>query len=46
MIGRKYEAEGIARHGAKMVTAVSTVNVPKYLIIETLVPVLWHVVGL
>ncbi len=24
MVGRKYEAEGIAKHGAKMVTAVST----------------------
>ncbi|MBI2520497.1 MAG: methylcrotonoyl-CoA carboxylase [Bdellovibrio sp.] len=33
MIGRKYEAEGIARHGAKMVTAVSTVNVPKITLI-------------
>ena len=29
MVGRKYEAEGIARHGAKMVTAVSTTAVPK-----------------
>ncbi|MEM8754897.1 MAG: carboxyl transferase domain-containing protein, partial [Pseudomonadota bacterium] len=29
MVGRKYEAEGIARHGAKMVTAVATVQVPK-----------------
>ncbi len=33
MIGRKYEAEGIARNGAKMVTAVSTVNVPKITLI-------------
>ncbi|HMN77262.1 MAG TPA: carboxyl transferase domain-containing protein [Burkholderiaceae bacterium] len=33
MVGRKYEAEGIAKHGAKMVTAVSTVNVPKFTII-------------
>jgi 3-methylcrotonyl-CoA carboxylase beta subunit len=30
MVGRKYESEGIAKHGAKMVTAVSTVNVPKF----------------
>lgn len=29
MVGRKYENEGIARHGAKMVTAVSTAKVPK-----------------
>ena len=33
MIGRKYEAEGIARHGAKMVTAVATAQVPKFTII-------------
>ena len=33
MVGRKYENEGIARHGAKMVTAVATVNVPKFTII-------------
>jgi 3-methylcrotonyl-CoA carboxylase beta subunit len=29
MVGRKYESEGIARHGAKLVTAVATTNVPK-----------------
>ena len=29
MVGRKYESEGIARHGAKMVTAVATTRVPK-----------------
>ncbi|MFP4239896.1 MAG: carboxyl transferase domain-containing protein [Rhodosalinus sp.] len=29
MVGRKYENEGIARHGAKMVTAVATTRVPK-----------------
>ena len=29
MVGQKYENEGIARHGAKMVTAVSTTAVPK-----------------
>jgi 3-methylcrotonyl-CoA carboxylase beta subunit len=33
MVGRKYEAEGIARHGAKMVTAVATATVPKFTII-------------
>jgi len=33
MVGRKYESEGIAKHGAKMVTAVSTVNVPKFTVI-------------
>jgi 3-methylcrotonyl-CoA carboxylase beta subunit len=30
MVGRKYENEGIARNGAKMVTAVSTAAVPKF----------------
>lgn len=29
MVGRRYENEGIARHGAKMVTAVATTSVPK-----------------
>ncbi|MCW5706726.1 carboxyl transferase domain-containing protein [Shinella sp.] len=29
MVGRKYEAEGIAKHGAKLVTAVATAKVPK-----------------
>jgi 3-methylcrotonyl-CoA carboxylase beta subunit len=29
MVGRRYENEGIARHGAKMVTAVATTEVPK-----------------
>ena len=29
MVGQKYEAEGIARHGAKLVTAVATSKVPK-----------------
>jgi 3-methylcrotonyl-CoA carboxylase beta subunit len=29
MVGQKYENEGIARHGAKMVTAVATTAVPK-----------------
>jgi 3-methylcrotonyl-CoA carboxylase beta subunit len=33
MVGRKYEAEGIARHGAKMVTAVATASVPKFTVI-------------
>ncbi|NLY64070.1 MAG: methylcrotonoyl-CoA carboxylase [Alcaligenaceae bacterium] len=33
MVGRKYENEGIARHGAKMVTAVSTAAVPKVTVI-------------
>ncbi len=33
MVGKKYESEGIAKHGAKMVTAVSTVNVPKFTVI-------------
>jgi 3-methylcrotonyl-CoA carboxylase beta subunit len=29
MVGRRYEAEGIAKHGAKLVTAVATTRVPK-----------------
>ena len=33
MVGRKYEAGGIAKDGAKMVTAVATSNVPKYTVI-------------
>jgi 3-methylcrotonyl-CoA carboxylase beta subunit len=33
MVGRKYENEGIARHGAKLVTAVATAAVPKFTII-------------
>jgi 3-methylcrotonyl-CoA carboxylase beta subunit len=33
MVGRKYEAGGIARDGAKMVTAVSCAKVPKFTVI-------------
>ncbi len=33
MVGRKYENEGIARHGAKLVTAVATATVPKFTVI-------------
>ena len=33
MVGQKYEAGGIAKDGAKMVTAVATANVPKLTII-------------
>ena len=33
MVGRDYEAGGIAKHGAKMVTAVSTARVPKFTVI-------------
>ncbi len=33
MVGKKYEAEGIARNGAKMVTAVSCARVPKFTVI-------------
>ena len=29
MVGQQYEAGGIAKHGAKMVTAVATAKVPK-----------------
>ncbi|MBU3671974.1 MAG: methylcrotonoyl-CoA carboxylase, partial [Sinobacteraceae bacterium] len=33
MVGRKYENEGIARHGAKMVTAVACAQVPKFTVV-------------
>jgi 3-methylcrotonyl-CoA carboxylase beta subunit len=33
MVGRKVENEGIARHGAKLVTAVATAQVPKFTVI-------------
>ncbi|MDX1433301.1 MAG: carboxyl transferase domain-containing protein [Gammaproteobacteria bacterium] len=33
MVGRKYEAGGIAKDGAKMVTAVSCARVPKFTVI-------------
>ena len=33
MVGRKYENEGIAKHGAKLVTAVATTAVPKITVI-------------
>ncbi len=33
MVGQKYEAEGIAKHGAKMVTAVACADVPKFTVV-------------
>jgi 3-methylcrotonyl-CoA carboxylase beta subunit len=33
MVGKKYENEGIARHGAKLVTAVACAKVPKFTVI-------------
>lgn len=33
MVGKKYENEGIARHGAKLVMAVACANVPKFTVI-------------
>ena len=33
MVGKKYEGEGIAKHGAKLVTAVATTAVPKITVI-------------
>jgi 3-methylcrotonyl-CoA carboxylase beta subunit len=33
MVGRKYENEGIARNGAKLVTAVACAQVPKFTVI-------------
>lgn len=33
MVGKQYETDGIAKHGAKMVNAVATVSVPKFTVI-------------
>ena len=33
MVGRQYEAGGIVKHGAKLVTAVASVQVPKFTVI-------------
>jgi acetyl-CoA carboxylase carboxyltransferase component len=33
MVGKRYENEGIAKHGAKMVTAVASMEVPKFTVI-------------
>ncbi|MEU9840606.1 carboxyl transferase domain-containing protein [Actinomadura sp. NPDC048032] len=33
MVGREYEASGIAKHGAKMVTAVACARVPKFTVV-------------
>ncbi|GAB3049091.1 carboxyl transferase domain-containing protein [Sediminivirga luteola] len=33
MVGRDYEAGGIAKHGAKMVNAVATASVPKFTVV-------------
>jgi 3-methylcrotonyl-CoA carboxylase beta subunit len=33
MVGRQYEAGGIAKHGAKMVTAVACARVPKFTVV-------------
>lgn len=33
MVGKKYEEEGIAKHGAKLVTAVSCAQVPKLTVV-------------
>ncbi|WP_101652367.1 carboxyl transferase domain-containing protein [Brevibacterium ihuae] len=33
MVGRDYEAGGIAKHGAKMVNAVATARVPKFTVV-------------
>ena len=33
MVGRKYEHEGIAKHGAKLVMAVADAEVPKFTVI-------------
>ncbi len=33
MVGKRYENEGIAKHGAKLVTAVATARVPKFTVI-------------
>src|SRR5260370_13490693 len=33
MVGKKYEAGGIARDGAKLVTAAATAGVPKFTVV-------------
>jgi len=33
MVGKQYEAEGIAKHGAKLVNAVACANVPKFTVV-------------
>src|SRR5690349_18837227 len=33
MVGSRYEAEGIAKHGAKMVRAVACAQVPKFTVV-------------
>ncbi len=33
MVGKQYEIDGIAKHGAKMVTAVATSHVPKFTLV-------------
>lgn len=33
MVGKQYETQGIAKHGAKMVTAVATAQVPKFTVL-------------
>ena len=33
MVGKQYETDGIAKHGAKLVTAVACVQVPKFTVI-------------
>ncbi len=33
MVGKQYEHDGIAKHGAKMVTAVATAQVPKFTVL-------------
>src|SRR5690625_492727 len=35
MVGRDYEAGGIAKHGAKMVNAVATSRVPKFTVVRS-----------
>ena len=38
MVGKKAEAEGIAKNGAKMVQAVATANIPKLTVIIPIIP--------
>ena len=40
MVGKAYEAGGIAKDGAKLVTAVSCVNVPKFTVLSVVLTVL------
>ena len=37
MVGKQYESGGIAKHGAKMVTAVACAKVPKFTVLIVII---------